>query len=251
MLGSQRDLHWCGRPPIRRVAGSRPVPTVIDGTSAAGALPVDISQTDVYFTHRRRPSVPMAVCESPSPLPEAIDRAALPNQALIWKAHIAGICRFLSLTTALNIPRIRPEYARRGHPDRDGNQIRWLNNNGGLARAPHVVAIRIHPARGPSAPNTPLRSSSMRTHARTPWSPLIVDESGPLETVVLRENGIVDAAGYRKLGRNSCALACSPRWNRLMSWPSPVRRLHGRAPVITPSCPQYRPYMPCTLIGLN
>ena len=32
----------------------------------------------------------------------------------------------------------------------------------------------------------------------------------------------MDAAGYRKLGATSCALACySPRWNRLMSWPSP------------------------------
>ena len=43
-------------------------------------------------SHRRRPSVPMAVCGSPSSPPKLSIVRQASNQALIWKAHIAG-CR--------------------------------------------------------------------------------------------------------------------------------------------------------------
>ena len=67
--------------PIRRVAGSREAGslTVIDGTTST-------------TSHRRRPSVPMAVCGSPSSPPKLSIVRQASNQALIWKAHIAG-CR--------------------------------------------------------------------------------------------------------------------------------------------------------------
>ena len=80
--------------PIRRVAGSREAGalTVIDGTSAAGALPVDISQTDVYYFSPQKAfgadgGLWVAIL---SPELSIVRQAS--NQALIWKAHIAG-CR--------------------------------------------------------------------------------------------------------------------------------------------------------------
>ena len=90
--------------PIHRVAGSREAGalTVIDGTSAAGALPVDISQTDVYYFSPQKAfgadgGLWVAILS-----PEAIDRAA----GVESSAHLEGAHRwvppFLSLTTALN-----------------------------------------------------------------------------------------------------------------------------------------------------
>ena len=125
--------------PIRRVAGSREagVLTVIDGTSAAGALPVDISQTDVYYFSPQKAfgadgGLWVAILS-----PEAIDRAA----GVESSAHLEGAHRwvppFLSLTTALNNSRKdqtlnTPAVATLIMME---NQIRWLNNNGGLAWA--------------------------------------------------------------------------------------------------------------------
>ena len=78
--------------PIRRVAGSREAGalTVIDGTSAAGLW--TSARPTSTTSHRRRPSVPMAVCGSPSSPPKLSIVRQASNQALIWKAHIAG-CR--------------------------------------------------------------------------------------------------------------------------------------------------------------
>ena len=89
--------------PIRRVAGSREAGalTVIDGTSAAGALPVDISQTDVYYFSPQKAfgadgGLWVAILS-----PEAIDRAA----GVESSAHLEGAHRwvppFLSLTLSL------------------------------------------------------------------------------------------------------------------------------------------------------
>ena len=122
--------------------------TVIDGTSAAGALPVDISQTDVYYFSPQKAfgadgGLWVAILS-----PEAIDRAA----GVESSAHLEGAHRwvppFLSLTTALNNSRKdqtlnTPAVATLIMME---NQIRWLNNNGGLAWATTRCAkSRIHP----------------------------------------------------------------------------------------------------------
>ena len=48
--------------PIKRIAGTKEqgALTLIDATSGAGALPVDISQTDAYYSRRKKLSDPMA-----------------------------------------------------------------------------------------------------------------------------------------------------------------------------------------------
>ncbi|MFR2313932.1 MAG: phosphoserine transaminase [Bifidobacterium sp.] len=213
--------------PIRRVPGSLEsgALTVIDGTSAAGALPVDISQTDVYYF-----TAEGLRCRWRSvgrhPLPEAIDRAA----GVESSAHLEGAHRwvppFLSLTTALNNSRKdqtlnTPAVATLIMME---NQIRWLNNNGGLAwattRCAKSASILYSWAErseyaAPFVVDADARSNAVVT--------IDLDERVQASQVlsILRENGIVDAAGYRKLGRNQLRVGVFPRWNRLMSWPSP------------------------------
>ena len=48
-LGAQRDLDRCRRCPVQRPRGAGDALIVIDATSGAGGLPVDIAETDVYY----------------------------------------------------------------------------------------------------------------------------------------------------------------------------------------------------------
>lgn len=214
--------------PIRRVAGSREAGalTVIDGTSAAGALPVDISQTDVYYFSPQKAfgadgGLWVAILS-----PEAIDRAA----GVESSAHLEGAHRwvppFLSLTTALNNSRKDQTLNTPAVATLIMMETRFAGSTTTAASpGPPHVAPSPHPpcTRGPSAPNTPLRSSSMRTHARTPWSPLIwTNESRPLRYCPsCARTALWTPPATASWAATSCALACSPRWNRLMSWPSP------------------------------
>lgn len=203
--------------PIRRVAGSREAGalTVIDGTSAAGALPVDISQTDVYYFSPQKAfgadgGLWVAILS-----PEAIDRAA----GVESSAHLEGAHRWvpplLSLTTALNNSRKdqtlnTPAVATLIMME---NQIRWLNNNGGLAwattRCAKSASILYSWAErseyaAPFVVDADARSNAVVT--------IDLDERVQASQVlsILRENGIVDAAGYRKLGRNQLRVGVFP-----------------------------------------
>ena len=228
--------------PIRRVAGSREAGalTVIDGTSAAGALPVDISQTDVYYFSPQKAfgadgGLWVAILS-----PEAIDRAA----GVESSAHLEGAHRwvppFLSLTTALNNSRKdqTPNTPAVATLIMMENQIRWLNNNGGLAwattRCAKSASILYSWAErseyaAPFVVDADARSNAVvtidldeRVQASQVLSILrengIVDTNGytaslhgrPIDLSILRENGIVDAAGYRKLGRNQLRVGVFP-----------------------------------------
>ena len=57
--------------PVHRIEGSveQGALTLIDATSAAGALPVDISQTDAYYFSPQKAFGSMADCGSPSSPP--------------------------------------------------------------------------------------------------------------------------------------------------------------------------------------
>ena len=147
--------------------------------------------------------------------PEAIDRAA----GVESSAHLEGAHRwvppFLSLTTALNNSRKdqtlnTPAVATLIMME---NQIRWLNNNGGLAwattRCAKSASILYSWAErseyaAPFVVDADARSNAVVT--------IDLDERVQASQVlsILRENGIVDAAGYRKLGRNQLRVGVFP-----------------------------------------
>ncbi len=122
---------------------------------------------------------------------------------------------FLSLTTALNNSRKdqtlnMPAVATLIMME---NQIRWLNNNGGLAwattRCAKSASILYSWAErseyaAPFVVDADARSNAVVT--------IDLDERVQASQVlsILRENGIVDAAGYRKLGRNQLRVGVFP-----------------------------------------
>ena len=122
---------------------------------------------------------------------------------------------FLSLTSALNNSRKdqtlnTPAVATLIMME---NQVRWLNNNGGLdwaiARCAKSASILYSWAERsdyaqPFVSDPEARSSAVAT--------IDLDEQVPASQVlaILRENGIVDCAGYRKLGRNQLRVGVFP-----------------------------------------
>src|ERR1700712_3751075 len=193
--------------PVERPAGDALV--VIDATSAAGGLPVDIADTDAYYF------APQKNFASDGGLWLAVMSPA----ALARVEQIAGAGRwvpdFLSLPIAIdnslknqtyNTPAI-------GTLVLMADQLDWLNGNGGLDWAVKRTADssqRLYSWAEASEYATPfvsdpaLRSQVVGT----------IDFSDSVDAAAvakeLRANGIVDTEPYRKLGRNQLRVAMFP-----------------------------------------
>lgn len=193
--------------PVQRPAGDALV--LIDATSAAGGLPVDIADTDAYYF------APQKNFAGDGGLWLAIVSLA----ALARIEAIAGSGRwvpdFLSLPIAVenslknqtyNTPAIATLILL-------AEQIDWLNGNGGLDWAVKRTADssqRLYSWAESTSYATPfvtdpaLRSQVVGT----------IDFSDSVDAAavakVLRANGIVDTEPYRKLGRNQLRIGMFP-----------------------------------------
>ncbi|MET0455124.1 MAG: phosphoserine transaminase [Mycobacterium sp.] len=193
--------------PVRRPDGDALV--VIDATSAAGGLPVDITDTDAYYF------APQKNFASDGGLWLAIMSPA----ALARVEQIAASGRwvpdFLSLPIAIdnslknqtyNTPAI-------GTLVLMADQLDWLNGNGGLDWAVKRTADS----------SSRLYSWAEATSYTTPFVTDVALRSQVVGTIdfadeidagavaaTLRANGIVDTEPYRKLGRNQLRVAMFP-----------------------------------------
>ncbi|RSX52789.1 phosphoserine aminotransferase [Bifidobacterium goeldii] len=203
--------------PVQRIAGSleQDALVLVDGTSAAGALPVDVSQTDAYYFSPQKAfgsdgGLWIAVLS-----PRAIERA----QAVEHSAKLEGARRwvppFLSLSAALDNARKdqtlnTPAVATLIMLE---NQVRWLNDNGGMdwatARCAKSASLLYSWAERSEYAKPFVADVNARSHAVVT---IDVNESVSAKQViaVLRDNGIVDTAGYRKLGRNQLRIGVFP-----------------------------------------
>jgi phosphoserine aminotransferase len=193
--------------PVRRVAGADPGSLVlVDATSAAGGLDVDVAEADVYYF------APQKNFASDGGLwlglfsPAALERAARIKAGGRW------IPDFLDLQTAIDNSRLNQTYntpALATLVTLDA-QVQWLNGNGGLDFAAARTADsagRIYRWAEASAYATPFvakpedRSNVIAT--------IDFDDSIDAAAIakVLRSNGIVDTEPYRKLGRNQLRIA--------------------------------------------
>ena len=196
--------------PIARVQGADDGALVlIDATSGAGGLPVDIAETDVYYFAPQKcfasdGGIWFAICS-----PAAIERIE----------EIAGGDRwvpdFLNLKTALDNSRKDQTYNTPAVATLAmmADQLQWMNDNGGMAFTTGRTA-----------------DSSGRLYAwaeKTEWTtPYVADPAHRSDVVAtidlddridgaavakaLRANGVVDVEPYRKLGRNQLRIACFP-----------------------------------------
>ena len=203
--------------PVHRIAGSleQGALTIVDATSAAGALPVDISQTDAYYFSPQKAFGSDGGLWIAALSPAAIDRAYGIAQSTSLEGVLRWIPPFLSLKSAiensrkdqtLNTPAIATLIML-------NEQLQWLNNNGGMAWATARCAKNAsllyqwaeqsdyaHPFVAAPA----LRSTSVVT--------IDLDDriNAKQVTAALRENGILDTSGYRKLGRNQLRVGVFP-----------------------------------------
>ncbi len=199
--------------PVERVPGSGEALMVVDATSAAGAVPVEIAQTDVYYFAPQKVfgadgGLWLAVCS-----PAAIERAA----TLESSAPAGGrwVPESLSLTTAvansrldqtLNTPAIATLIML-------AEQVDWLLTQGGLpwahARSAESAAHLYGWAESrPWATPFVLEPANRSTVVGTIDLDAAID-AGTV-TSILRAHGVLDVFPYRKLGRNQLRIAMFP-----------------------------------------
>ena len=193
--------------PVQRVAGADEGSLVlVDATSAAGGLDVDVAESDVYYF------APQKNFASDGGLwlglfsPAALERAARIKAGGRW------IPDFLDLQTAIDNSRLNQTYntpALATLVTLDA-QVQWLNANGGLDFAAGRTA---------DSAGRIYRWAEASEYA-TPFVAKAEDRSNVIATIdfddsidaaaiakVLRANGIVDTEPYRKLGRNQLRIA--------------------------------------------
>jgi len=196
--------------PVARVEGSdQDALVLIDATSGAGGLPVDVAQSDVYYFGPQK-------CFASD---GGLWLAAFSPAALARVDEIASSGRwvpdFFSLPTAITNSRLNQTYNTPAVSTLAllASQIGWINDQGGLDWAVKRTA-----------------DSSSRLYA---WaedtaytSPFVADPSARSLVVgtidftdavdaaavakVLRANGVVDVEPYRKLGRNQLRVGMFP-----------------------------------------
>ena len=196
--------------PIQRPTGADEGSLVlVDATSGAGGLPVDITETDVYYF------APQKSFASDGGLwigvfsPTAIERA---ERIAASERHIPA---FFDLQTAIDNSRKNQTYNTPALATLFllADQLDWLNGRGGLDWAVERTAdssSRLYgwaeksPHATPYVTDPTQRSQVVGT----------VDFSESIDAAaiaeILRANGIVDTDPYRKLGRNQLRVAMFP-----------------------------------------
>lgn len=203
--------------PVHRIAGSleQGALTIVDATSAAGALPVDISQTDAYYFSPQKAFGSDGGLWIAALSPAAIDRAYGIAQSTSLEGVLRWIPPFLSLKSAiensrkdqtLNTPAIATLIML-------NEQLQWLNNNGGMAwataRCAKNASLLYQWAEQSDYAHPFVADPALRSNAVVT---IDLDDriNAKQVTAALRENGILDTSGYRKLGRNQLRVGVFP-----------------------------------------
>ncbi|MGA5149177.1 phosphoserine transaminase [Streptomyces griseoincarnatus] len=196
--------------PIKRVAGADEGSLVlVDATSGAGGLPVDIAETDVYYF------APQKSFASDGGLwigvfsPAAIERAE--------RIHASGrhVPEFFSLPTAIDNSRKNQTYNTPALATLFllNQQLEWINGQGGLDWAVRRTAASARTLYGWAEDikyANPFVTDPAKRSAVIGTIDFIDEVDAAAVAKVLRANGIVDTEPYRKLGRNQLRVAMFP-----------------------------------------
>ena len=194
--------------PVRRV-GDPDSLVLVDATSGAGGLPLDLTEVDAYYFAPQKSFASDGGLWISLMSPAALERAATIAASGRW------IPAFFDLPTAIdnssknqtyNTPSIGTLFLM-------AQQLDWMNSQGGLSG---MVART-------TASSDALYGWAERTSYTTPYvadpahRSLVIgtidfDESIDADAIAatLRANGIVDTEPYRKLGRNQLRIAMYP-----------------------------------------
>lgn len=196
--------------PSFATAGSDPAQlVVVDATSGAGGLPVDMNQADVYYFSPQKCFASDGGLWLAAVSPAALER--------IEKIHAGGrfIPAFLDLQTAVENSRKNQTYNTPAIASLImlDNQVKWMNDNGGLdgmvgrTSASADTVYRWAEAR-------PEASAFVADPASRSLVVATIDFDDDVDAAalasILRANGIVDVEPYRKLGRNQLRIGMFP-----------------------------------------
>lgn len=192
---------------VTRPAGDALV--LIDATSGAGGLPVDIAQTDAYYFSPQKCFASDGGLWLAAFSPAAIERV---EEIAATDRYIPA---FLDLKTAVDNSRKNQTYNTPavGTLVMLDNQVQWMNNNGGLdgmvKRTTESSSHLYSWAEGRDGANPFVTPASARSLV---VGTIDFDESIDAAQIakILRANGILDTEPYRKLGRNQLRIGMFP-----------------------------------------
>ncbi|WOC12934.1 Phosphoserine aminotransferase [Gordonia sp. MP11Mi] len=194
--------------PVLRPEAAGDALVAIDATSGAGGLPVDISQTDVYYFAPQKSFASDGGLWVAIMSPAALARVEEINASGRWCPE------FLSLPTAVDNSAKNQTYntPALGSLLLFANQIEWMNTNGGLnfctGRTAESSSILYSWAQA-SEYASPFADEAHRSQVvGTIDFADSVDAAAVAKT--LRANGVVDTEPYRKLGRNQLRIGMFP-----------------------------------------
>jgi phosphoserine aminotransferase len=196
--------------PVNRVQGADAGALVlVDATSGAGGLPLDVTESDVYYFGPQKCFAADGGLWIAAFSPAALARVDEITASGRW------VPDFFSLPTAISNSRLNQTYNTPAVSTLAllANQVRWINDQGGLDWAVKRTT-----------------DSSSRLYAwaeaTTYTSPFVADPSarslvvGTIDfadevdaasvAAALRANGVVDVEPYRKLGRNQLRVGMFP-----------------------------------------
>jgi len=196
--------------PISRVAGAEEGALVlVDATSGAGGLPVDIAETDVYYFAPQKSFAADGGLWIGVFSPAALERA---ERIAASDRHVPA---FFDLPTAIDNSRKNQTYNTPAIATLFllADQLEWINSQGGLEWAVSRTADS----------SSRLYGWAEKSEFATPFVADPAQRSQVIGTIdfadgvdasaiakVLRANGIVDTEPYRKLGRNQLRIAMFP-----------------------------------------
>lgn len=195
--------------PQRPVGAAADALVLVDATSAAGGLAVDITHTDAYYFAPQKSFASDGGLWLAVLSPGAIERVS--------RIHAGGrwIPAFLDLQIAIDNSRLDQTYNTPALATLFllAEQVDWINEQGGLAWATARTAdsaARLYGWAERTAYVTPfVTDASVRSAVIG-----TIDFSESIDAAVvastLRANGIVDVEPYRKLGRNQLRVAMFP-----------------------------------------
>lgn len=181
---------------------------LVDATSGAGGLPVDVSETDVYYFAPQKGFASDGGLWIALMSPAAIERA---DRIKAGGRHIPG---FVDLPVAIDNSRKNQTYNTPALATLFlmDQQVQWINGQGGLDWAVTRTAdssSRLYAWAEASTFATPFVTAPAERSLVVGTIDLDgVDQAAV--TDVLRDNGIVDVDSYRGLGRNQLRIAMFP-----------------------------------------
>ncbi|GAA3985142.1 phosphoserine transaminase [Actinomadura viridis] len=197
--------------PIRRPAGTSAGESLVlvDATSGAGGLPVDVSETDVYYF------APQKCFAADGGLWVALASPAALARIEEISSSDRYVPEFFNLTTVVdnsakdqtyNTPAVATLLLL-------AEQIEWMNGQGGLAWTTARTADsaqRLYTWAEKSSFATPFVTDPAQRSQVVGTIDFTDEVDAAAVAKVLRANGIVDTEPYRKLGRNQLRVGMFP-----------------------------------------